>query len=101
MLFRSGKFQPDDLASLERILANGKHLLGLINEILDLTKVEARKVDLQLIPVQVDQLVLEVIATLESQIGDRQIKLVPELPAQVAPVQTDATRIKQVLISHP
>ena len=98
---KAGKFQPDDLALLERILANGKHLLGLINEILDLTKVEARKVDLQLIPVQVDQLVLEVIATLESQIGDRQIKLVPELPAQVAPVQTDATRIKQVLISHP
>ena len=76
-------------------------LLFISSGLSHLTKVEARKVDLQFVPVQVDQLVLEVIATLESQIGDRQIKLVPELPAQVAPVQTDATRIKQVLISHP
>ena len=47
-----GNLRPEDLVFLDRILANGKHLLGLINEILDLTKIEARKVDLDLAPVR-------------------------------------------------
>lgn len=96
---KAGNLRPDDLAFLDRILTNGKHLLGLINEILDLTKIEARKVELELAPVALDQLVTEVLATQEAQVRDRPIALVAELPPQSAPFTTDAKRLKQVLIN--
>ena len=95
----AGNLRAEDIAFLDRILANGKHLLGLINEILDLSKIEARKVDLELAPVALDQLVNEVIATQEVQLRGRPVKLVADLPPKVAPLQTDATRLKQVLIN--
>lgn len=96
---KAGNLRPDDCAFLDRILANGKHLLGLINEILDLTKIESRKVDLELAPVALGHLVSEVIATFEAQVRDRPVKLLAEIPPQVAPFNTDAGRLKQVLIN--
>ena len=96
---KAGNLRPEDIAFLDRILANGKHLLGLINEILDLSKIEARKVELELAPVALDQLVAEVLATQEAQVRDRPVKLVADLPPKVAPLQTDATRLKQVLLN--
>lgn len=96
---KSGNLRPEDLAFLDRVLANGKHLLGLINEILDLSKIEARKVDLNLAPVALDQLVTEVLATQEALVRDRPVKLVADLPPQAAPFKTDAGRLKQVLLN--
>ena len=96
---KPGNLRPEDLAFLERILANGKHLLGLINEILDLTKIESRKVDLQLTPVALGELVGEVLGTFEAQVRDRPVKLLAEIPPQVAAFSTDAGRLKQVLIN--
>ena len=62
---KSGNLSPTELNFLERIHANGKHLLVLINEILDLSKIEARKVELQIAPVALDALVRETIAQQE------------------------------------
>ena len=94
-----GNLRPEDLVFLDRILANGKHLLGLINEILDLTKIEARKVDLDLAPVALDQLVTEVLASQEAAVRDRPVKLVADVPAKLAPIKTDPGRLKQVLLN--
>ncbi|MEN9572163.1 MAG: hypothetical protein RL514_18 [Verrucomicrobiota bacterium] len=96
---KAGNLRAEDVAFLDRILANGKHLLGLINEILDLSKIEARKVELVLAPVALEQLVTEIIATQEVQLRGRPVKLLMELPPKVAPLQTDATRLKQVLLN--
>ena len=96
---KAGNLRPEDIAFLDRILANGKHLLGLINEILDLSKIEARKVELELAPVALDQLINEVLATQEVHVRGRPVKLLAELPPKVAPLQTDASRLKQVLLN--
>jgi len=90
---------PDDLTFLDRIVANGKHLLSLINQILDLSKIEARKVDLELAPVSLDAMVREVVAQLESQVRGRDVRLLVELPPVVAPFEADAAKLKQVLIN--
>ena len=96
---KAGNLVPADLNFLDRIQANGKHLLGLINEILDLSKIEARKVELQLAPVALDVLVRETIAQQEGLVRERPVKLLADLPALVAPIQTDADKLKQVIIN--
>jgi PAS domain S-box-containing protein len=96
---KSGSLSPSELNFLDRIVANGKHLLALINQILDLSKIEARKVELQLSPVALDLLVRDTVAQEEGLVRDRPIQLLSELPATVAPLLADADKLKQVLIN--
>jgi PAS domain S-box-containing protein len=96
---KANNLRPEDLTFLERILANGKHLLGLINEILDLSKIEARKVELAVRPVALDELVRETVAQQEGQVRLKPVKLVAQLPPRIAALQTDPQRLKQVIIN--
>jgi two-component system sensor histidine kinase/response regulator len=96
---KTGGLTPSEINFLERIVANGKHLLALINQILDLSKIEARKVELQLGPVALDVLVRETLAQEEGLVRERPIQLLAQLPATVAPLVTDAEKLKQVLIN--
>jgi PAS domain S-box-containing protein len=88
-----------NLSYLGRIAANGRHLLGLINDILDLSKIEAGRMTLELGPVQLDTLVSETVGECEGQIRDRPVVLRAELPASVNAALTDEGRLKQVLIN--
>ena len=96
---KTGNLHPTDLNFLERIQANGKHLLALINEILDLSKIEARKIELKLAPVALDVLVRETIAQQEGLVRDRPVQLLADVPATVAPIQADADKLRQVIIN--
>jgi PAS domain S-box-containing protein len=96
---KAGNLRPEDTNFLERILANGKHLLGLINEILDLSKIEASKIELAVTPVALNEMVRETVMQQEGQLRDRPVKLIAELPPRVAPLQTDPQRLKQVIIN--
>jgi PAS domain S-box-containing protein len=96
---KAGNLRPEELTFLERIQANGKHLLGLINEILDLSKIEARKIELALGAVALDELVRETVAQQEGYFKEKAVKLVAEVPASVALVHTDPQRLKQVIIN--
>ncbi len=93
---KPGNLRAEDLSFLERIGANGKHLLGLINQILDLSKIEARKVELELTLASLPTLVQEIIDQFEGQLRGREIQLVAELPQPMAPLETDAGKLKQV-----
>lgn len=90
---------PTQLNFLDRVQANGKHLLGLINEILDLSKIEARKVELQLSQVALDALVRETVAQQEALVRDKPVHLLAELPDRIALIETDADKLKQVIIN--
>lgn len=96
---KAQNLRSEDLTFVERINANGKHLLGLINQILDLSKIEARKVELELAPVALDQLVRETIATQEGQLKDKRVQLLAELHEPIAVMDADAGKLKQVLIN--
>jgi PAS domain S-box-containing protein len=96
---KPGNLNPSDLNYLERIQANGKHLLILINEILDLSKIEAHKVELQMSPVALDRLVRDTLAQEEALVRDKPVELLADLPGQVAPILTDADKLKQILIN--
>jgi len=96
---KAGNLRPEDINFLERIQVNGKHLLGLINEILDLSKIEAGRTELELTPVALDVLVRETVAQLEGQYRDKEVKLMTELPDSVATIQVDESKLKQILIN--
>jgi two-component system NtrC family sensor kinase len=96
---KAGNLRADDITFLERIQVNGKHLLGLINQILDLSKIEAGRTELELTPVSLDVLVRETVAQLEGQYRDKEVKLVTELPGSVAVVETDQSKLKQIIIN--
>ncbi len=96
---RQGRLGPDELLYLGRIATNGRHLLGLINDILDLSKIEAGRMTLELSPVMLGALVRETLDELESQTRDRPVALVAVLPDVILPIETDEARMKQVLIN--
>jgi PAS domain S-box-containing protein len=96
---KAGSFPANDLSYLTRIAANGRHLLALINDILDLSKIEAGHMTLDVAPVALDTLVRETVEEIEGQARDRGVALRAELPAQVLPFETDLARMKQVLIN--
>jgi PAS domain S-box-containing protein len=83
----------------ERIRANGMHLLSLINQILDVAKVEAGRMELETETVAVDALVRDTVAMLESTAQAKGIALHSDVPPFVAPVVTDAGKLKQILIN--
>ena len=84
---------------LGRIAANGRHLLSLINQILDLSKVEAgrTKIENQLVPL--DVLIHETVKQLEGQVQSSKLKLLTDIPLGTKPFTTDPDRLKQVLIN--
>lgn len=94
-----GNLSERELDYLGRILANGKHLLSLIEDILDLSKIEAGRMELVVEPVRVDELVSEVVDSLELQAQRKGIELVAELPDGVGVLMTDRQRLRQVLLN--
>ncbi|MBI5817387.1 MAG: PAS domain S-box protein [Verrucomicrobia bacterium] len=95
---KEGKLDATDLGFLERIAANGKHLLGMIGQVLELSDIETHRVQLQSVPVALDRLIPEIIAGLEFQLRDRPIALSAKLPDRITPLRTDEARLKQVLV---
>ncbi|MFZ2640950.1 MAG: ATP-binding protein [Verrucomicrobiia bacterium] len=95
---RAGKLDAADLGFLERIAANGKHLLGMIGQVLELSDIETQRVQLQSVPVALDRLVLEIIAGFEFQLRDRPLTLSARLPDRMTPLRTDEAKLKQVLV---
>ncbi|MCX6910842.1 MAG: response regulator [Verrucomicrobia bacterium] len=96
---KSGSMHPEELTFLERIVANGKHLLDLINQVLDLSKIEAKRVEIETSMVTLERLITVIIGQFEPQLRDRPVKLAAELPDRIAPLETDAGKLKQVIIN--
>ena len=91
--------QDEMLPDLKKIESAGKHLLGLINDILDLSKIEAGRMEIYLEPVSVPALVDEVrtlTAPLASSNGNRvEVSIEPG----IASIQADVTKLKQSLLN--
>ena len=86
----------DDVAEIRR---SSKHLLGLINDILDLAKVEAGRLELHTRLIRLDGLLHEALKTGEGLLIGRPIKLRREFEPGLAPVLADEVRLRQVLLN--
>src|SRR5690606_27860821 len=85
---KDGRINEKDLGFLQRVLSNGKHLLALINEVLDLAKVEAGRMELVIEDVNLADLCIETVQQLEGQARakERPVQLETEVPAEVVSV---------------
>lgn len=87
-------------AHLQQILRAGDHLLELINEVLDLAKIESGRLGVSIEPVSIGPVVLECLTLTESMAADRQVTIENKIADQeLPPVAADFTRLKQVLLN--
>ena len=87
------------MGDLEKIQAAGKHLLGLINDILDLSKIEAGRMDVYLEHVFLTRLVDEVKTIVEPMMKKNGNTLLVDCPQDIGSLQTDLTKLKQSIIN--
>ena len=87
------------LEPLRRVLKAGRHLLDLINEILDLSKIEAGKLELNIEPVALAPLIEDVAGTTRPLAEENSNRLVIACDATVGHVQADSMRLRQVLLN--
>jgi two-component system cell cycle sensor histidine kinase PleC len=91
--------QSQELLYVERVRANSLHLLGLINDILDLSKIEAGRVELEHVPTGLSALVQEVVAQFAGTVRGAKVQLLTDMPPRLAPFYTDATKLRQILLN--
>jgi signal transduction histidine kinase len=87
------------LGILKRLEANGKHLLGLINDVLDLSKIEAGQLELELSDYCVQDIAQTVRSTLEPLASDKKLAFRLELASDLPAGHGDGRRLTQVLIN--
>jgi len=90
------ELQQQDLTA---IYNSGQHLLGLINDILDLAKIEAGKMELAFDEVNIADIVTSVLSTMSGLVKDRPIQIKRFIEPHLPTVRADAIRTRQVMIN--
>ena len=83
--------------NLDRIRIGGRHLLDLVNDVLDLARADARKLDLQLRPVDANAVIDEIAALLENSATAKGLVLTHQLDASLPLVSADVQRLRKIL----
>ncbi|HKX40955.1 MAG TPA: ATP-binding protein [Burkholderiaceae bacterium] len=98
-LLEAGAHPGRDRHWLTEIRRAGDHLLELIDELLDLARIEVGKLHVRLAPVDLDAVVQEAAAMCQVSANERQIALIVEPIAETLTVMADRTRLRQILVN--
>jgi signal transduction histidine kinase/CheY-like chemotaxis protein/tetratricopeptide (TPR) repeat protein len=83
---------------LQRVLSNGNHLHRLLNDLLDLSRIEARELTIETIEVAPYRLLFDVLSALQSKAIDKNLRLSLRVANQIPEsIRTDPTRLRQIL----
>jgi signal transduction histidine kinase len=85
--------------ALDRMFAASQHLLELVNDVLDLAKIEAGKMPVHLEQVDVAALIRELSATVEPMVRHKELEYRVELAPDLPVLETDRTKVKQILLN--
>ncbi len=94
-----GALSKDQEEDLTAIYSNGLHLLGLINDVLDFSKIESSTVELEKVPIAIGELVEECIRTTLPLIRGRNLTITRDIEPALPPVRADRLKIRQVLLN--
>ena len=84
---------------LEKVLRNGRNLLNLINDVLDLSKIEAGRLELELRPVNMCHVIQAVLGSIQPLADEKGLVLVAEVPDTLPPLIADEGRLSQILLN--
>jgi signal transduction histidine kinase len=90
-----GNLKPD----LEKIVTAAKHQLGLVNDILDLSRIESGKMTLFVEEFELCKTVAEVVATVQPLVGKNENRLEVDCPADLGRMRSDETKVRQILFN--
>jgi signal transduction histidine kinase len=96
---RNAKLTAAQADMMERIMNNGKNLLALINDVLDLSKIEAGRLELKLEEINLTKLVLATVAELKPLAEQKQLPLQVKAELENPIVINDSIRLRQVLVN--
>jgi GAF domain-containing protein/DNA-binding response OmpR family regulator len=86
-------------ADLTSIHNSGQHLLSLINNMLDLSKIEAGKMELNIEETEIEPIIKSVMSTAKALVKDKPVELVQEVAENMSNVWADPTRIRQIILN--
>ncbi len=96
---RNGTLAAKDVTYLDRVASNGEHLLSLINDILDLSRIEAGKMPIMVEEIDCNAMILETTRMLEGQAAHADVRIVAHISQTQLNLSTDAAKLRQVLIN--
>jgi signal transduction histidine kinase len=87
------------MEDLDRIHTAGRHLLALVDDVIDLNSIEANRIELVTQPVEVSSLINEVMATASPLIGKRDNRIVVNMPEDLGVIELDALKLRQSILN--
>jgi signal transduction histidine kinase len=95
----SGPLNPGQEKNLGRVDSNARHLLEIINDILDISRIEAGKMPLHLTSFPLEAVVREVLAELDPLIARSKLAVTTEVEDKVPPITSDRGKVKQIVLN--
>ncbi|HEX2906962.1 MAG TPA: GAF domain-containing protein [Phototrophicaceae bacterium] len=92
-----GELNPKQFDRLSRVHSGGKHLLNLINDVLDLSKIETGQMSLVIAPLSISDIVYDVMAEFSSKAQAKGLAINLNINPDLPPIRADALRIHQIL----
>jgi signal transduction histidine kinase len=94
-----GKLEPLQKENLQKVLVSSDHLLNLINELLDLAKIEAGRMEAFAETFKLDDIIRMAMTTVEPLLKNGRVKLVSDVAADLPPLKTDRDKLKQSVLN--
>jgi signal transduction histidine kinase len=85
--------------SLQRINSAGQHLLSLVTDVLDLSKIESNFIELKINSFDLNEMIREVVANVQPMVSKNRNKLVVKCPSNLGTVSTDQTKLRQAALN--
>lgn len=99
MMYSEVELPQEYRKDLNQIYTSGKHLLNIINDILDLSKIDAGRLEVEIQPVDLDPIFKGILSTAVGLVGGRPIELRKQLPVELPRVMGDPLRVRQILLN--
>jgi signal transduction histidine kinase len=93
------QISPVQRGNFEDLLRNAERLLGLIDSLLDFATIESGKMEIKVEPVKIDALVQEAAAIVEPMLSANSVRIIRDIPPDIAPFHTDREKLRQILLN--
>ena len=95
----TGDINDEQQECLNDILSSGQHLLELINDVLDLSKVEVGKMEFRLVDLDIAEVISEAVQTVKSLLDQKEVTLNIHIEEGIGQIYADKSRLRQVLLN--